>query len=66
MKTYTVIRSYGDLVIDGAMQTYMTSVEASSPSEAADLAAEEMDDDSGFVIAVIEGDHVDVYPHNNP
>lgn len=60
---YTVILNYNTW--DGS--TYMTAVEAGDPEAAAEAASSELDPHAAAqatVIAVIEGDHKDVYPHN--
>lgn len=60
---YTVILNYNDW--DGS--TYMTSLEAGDPEAAAQAAFDELSPHEAAqatVIAVIEGEHNDVYPHN--
>ena len=63
MNTYTVILLRDPATTDGRPHTFMTSVEATDPNHAAKLAAMECENDSAMVVAVMEGEHDDVYEH---
>lgn len=65
MKRYTVILLASTELIDGKPDTYMSGALANDPKEAAQAVKDEQGGmPEPLVIAVIEGDHDDVYPHN--
>ena len=65
MAKYTVVMVYSDLMIDGVLSSWMGEVEAPDPERAAKRARKMMDDDGAHVVAVIKGEHDDLYEHNS-